>query len=65
MIFMDKIDTSRFFRVYSNLPLKVRQEIVVVLDTEPITWSVAFKEISINTKKGEEIFKKLVELKII
>ncbi len=45
--------------------MKVRGEIIVVLEGEPITWSVAYKEISNETEKGKEIFKKLVELKII
>lgn len=62
---MRKIDMSPFIRIYSNLPMKVRGEIIVVLKGEPITWNVAYKEISNGTEKGKEIFKKLVELKII
>lgn len=56
---------DRFMKVYSNLPFKVRDEIVLVIDDKPITWNVAYNEIKHNTKKGEDIIKKLVELGVI
>ncbi len=58
-------DTSSFIKIYSNLPFKVREEIIVVVEGEPISWNVAYKEIINNTDKGREIFNKLVSLKII
>ena len=61
----DRMDTSKFVTVYSNLPLKVREEIIVVINGEPISWNVAYQEIINNTQKGREIFKKLVSLKVI
>lgn len=60
-----KVDASKFFHIYSNLPFKVREETIAVIDGEPISWNVAHQEISNNTEKGREIFKKLVELKIV
>lgn len=54
-----------FLKVYANLPINLRDEIVLVLDVGPITWNVAFLEINNDTRLGEEIFNKLVELKII
>ncbi len=54
-----------FLKIYSNLPLELRKEIILVLDKEPITWNVAFVEISNNTKKSSIILKKLELLKII
>ena len=57
---------DRFFKVYSNLPINLRNEVILVLpDKGPITWNVAFLEINNETELGETIFKKLVELKII
>lgn len=56
---------DRFMKVYANLPLKVRDEIILVIDDKPITWNVAYNEIKHNTKKGKEIISKLVELGII
>jgi len=56
---------ERFLKIYSNLPLGLRKEIILVLEKEPITWNVAFVEISQDTKKSTIILKKLEELKII
>ena len=58
-------DTDRFFKIYSNLPMNVRKEIVLVIDNQPITWSVVYNEIANKTKLGEKILKKLIELEII
>lgn len=56
---------EKFIKVYSNLPLNLRKEIILVIDKEPITWNVAYLEIKNNTKKGNEIMKKLIDLKVI
>ncbi len=56
---------DRFLRVYSNLPINVRREIVVVVDKEPVTWEVAYREISNDTKLSEKILVKLIELEVI
>lgn len=56
---------ERFMSVYSNLPLKVREEIVLVLDGAPISWNVAYNEIKHNTGKGKIIIEKLTELGVI
>ncbi len=60
---------SRFLKVYSNLPLGLRKEIILVIKEDgkdrPITWNVAFDEIDAETKKGKKILKKLIELELI
>jgi len=60
---MDK--KERFYKVYGNLPLGLREEVVAVVDGEPISWHVAKLEIDENTKKGEEILNKLISMEII
>ena len=57
---------EKFLKIYANLPLNVRDEIIYVLKGKgPITWNVAYLEIKNNTKLGEEILHKLDDLKII
>jgi len=65
---------ERFLRIYANLPLSVRKEIVLVLEEkgegeviikQPITWEVAYLEVKNNTPKSEKILEKLEDLKII
>ena len=56
---------ARFMKIYANLPLEERKQVVVVLNDEPISWAVAHNEIEHNTAKGKELLKKLKELNII
>lgn len=63
---MDKKDLySRFHKIYSNLPLKLRREVILVINEEPITWNVVFIEVKNKTEKSKEILKKLDDLEII
>lgn len=56
---------ERFYKVYSNLPINLREEIILVVDNEPITWKVAKLEIDENTQLGEAILKKISALNVI
>lgn len=56
---------EKFYKIYANLPLGVRQEIILVLDDKPITWNVAYIEIRNNTYLNKIILEKLKALKII
>ena len=57
---------EKFLKIYSNLPLGIRKEIVLVLeDNRPITWNVAYIEIESNTSLSEIILDKLEKLQII
>ncbi|MCL4374610.1 hypothetical protein M1523_01975 [Patescibacteria group bacterium] len=60
------VNKERFFKVYSNLPVNLRQEIILVLpEVGPVTWQVGYLEISAETKLGEKILEKLIQLKIV
>jgi len=60
------MDKARFLKVYSNLPINLRDDIVLVLERKgPITWNVAYIEINNETALGKLICTKLVELKFI
>ena len=57
---------EEFLKVYSNLPINLRKEVILVLDDNgPISWEVAYLEINNKTQLGEKILKKLADLKII
>ena len=57
---------ERFIKIYSNLPLGIRQEIILVLeDGKPITWNAAYVEVEAKTPLSEKILEKLEKLKII
>jgi len=57
---------EKFLKIYSNLPLGVRQEIILVLDdNRTITWDVAFIEVEAKTPLSDGILQKLEKLGII
>jgi len=58
-------EKERFFKVYNNLPLEEREMPIIVLDNNPISWKLAYIEISNNTERGKKILEKLLELKLI
>ena len=55
----------KFSNIYSNLPLGLRNEIIVVIDDMPLTWNAARIEIENDTDKAELILEKLVQLGVI
>jgi len=56
---------ENFFKVYAGLPMEERNNVVAVLDNEPINWNLAFDEIKNETSNGTEILKILKTLEII
>ena len=56
---------ERFYKVYSNVPVGVRREVVIVIDERPINWDVAFIEVDNDTKLSNRILSKLEKLEII
>lgn len=56
---------EKFYKVYNNLPLNLREEIILVIDSEPLTWQVARLEADQDTKLSKVILGKLEALKII
>lgn len=57
--------SEHFYKAYNNLPLGIRDEVILVVQDEPITWKVARLEIDSNTPLSKEILDKLIALKII
>lgn len=57
---------QKFLKVYSNLPLGLRREIILVLEGKgPITWEVAYIEVENDTLLAKTILEKLERLGII
>lgn len=63
---MDIGKKERFLKIYANLPLGVRQEIVLVLDDgRTLTWDVAFFEVDNDTELSKIILEKLEKIQLI
>ena len=62
---MDGDKKARFMKVYSDLPINIRREVISIIDKEPISWNVAFLEIKNETELGEKILNNLISLGFI
>ena len=57
---------EKFLKVYSNLPLPVRDETIYIDENQrPVSWNVSYLEIRNNTELGKKILLYLVNLNII
>jgi len=56
---------ERFLKVYANIPLGLRKEIVLVVEDKPISWDVAFIEVNSDTPLSKIILEKLDKLGLI
>jgi len=56
---------DRFYKIYGNLPLITREEIILVVNGEGISWKVAKLYIDQNSPLAIEILEKLAELGVI
>lgn len=56
---------DRFMKVFVSLPLTERDQVAVVIEDNPISWNMAYREIRNNTQLGETIIKKLIALDVI
>ncbi len=56
---------AKFLKLFANVPLQLRQEIIVVVDDESLSWSVASVEIKKDTKKAFIILEHLKKIGLI
>jgi hypothetical protein len=56
---------ENFFKIYANMPLNLRDEIILVFKDKPITWNVAYVEVKANTDVSTQILKELKDLNLI
>ncbi len=56
---------DRFLKVFSNLSIDLRREIILVVDNQPITWNVVYEEMMNETELGKKILNRLIELELI
>ncbi len=56
---------ENFLKVYANIPLGLRDDIILVFEDKPLTWSVIYLEVKANTDLSSKILKELKELNLI
>lgn len=57
---------ENFLRVYANIPMSMRNDIILTLDKgRTVSWDVAFFEVKQNTEHSKEILEGLKKLDLI
>lgn len=56
---------EKFYLAYNKVPLGIRDEPILVINNDSISWRVARLEIDADTPLSKEILEKLSVLKII
>ena len=56
---------SRFLKIYSSIPLNLRDEIVAIVDNEPVSWAATYIEVKGKTEKGNKILELMERLKLL
>ena len=57
---------ENFLRTYANVPIGLRDDVILVLeDSGPISWNVAYLEIKNNTELSGKILEAMRSLKLI
>lgn len=56
---------QRFYAAYNKVPLGIRDEPILVIGDDSISWRIARLEIDNDTPLSKQILEKLAELQII
>ena len=56
---------ANFLGIYANVPEDLRNDIVVVIEKKPYTWTTAYLEVKEDTPLGEKILKALKDIGIL
>lgn len=59
------VDDTSFRRIYANLPVKARDEVIVVIDGEPYSWRNVRLELENKTELGQKMLEKMKKMEII
>jgi len=58
-------ESYRFYRMYGNLPIPFRKEIVAVVDDEPMSFAVIKLELDNKTEMGNRALQNMIDMELI
>ena len=67
---MDNLLKEKFLKVYANIPLSLREGIILVFEDKdkikkPLTWNAIYVEVKTDSESSKKMLNDLAELKII
>jgi len=56
---------AEFIKKFAAVPVPLRSEIIVVVDSEPLSWSATYLEAEQGTERAKKALKILKEIKVV
>lgn len=56
---------AKFLQLFASVPLPLRNEIIALVDSQPVSWSAAYSEIMSNTPKSQVILTHLKQISLL
>ena len=56
---------AKFLKIFANIPLNLRDEIIAVVEDQSISWLVAYTEIKQDTDKANQIIDQLKKIGVL
>lgn len=56
---------AKFLKLFASVPLPLRDEIIALVDNQPVSWSAAYGEIANDTDKAEIILTHLKQIGLL
>jgi len=56
---------AKFLKLFANVPLPLRDEIIALVDNQPISWTAAYGEIAHDATKSEVILTHLKQIGLL
>ncbi len=56
---------AKFLKLFASVPLPLRDEIIALVDNQPISWTAAYGEIKNNTEKTQIILTHLKQIGLL
>ena len=56
---------AKFLRLFASVPIPLRDQIIALVDKQPVSWSAAYGEISQDTDKAQVILTQLKKIELL
>ena len=56
---------AKFLKLFASVPLPLRNEIIAMVDNQPVSWSAAYGEIKSDTDKAQVILTHLKQISLL
>ena len=56
---------AKFLKLFANVPLPLRHEIIALVNNQPISWTAAYGEIMHYTDKSQDILTHLKQIGLL